>query len=156
MSGKSWARVLVWGALCSAGVLTTSAQAAEADKEARKRECLFTNQPQRWTVLDQQQLVVWGPSSKDAYLMKLFAPISDLRFTETLAFIDDDHNGMICGSGDKLAVPNSRVSSFPTPIASVQRVDDAELMALGEQYKVKLLSDKKAAELKAHDKHAHE
>jgi hypothetical protein len=157
MSSKSWARVLAWTALCAASMLAANVQAADADKDKHRNDCLFTSQPQRWTVLDQQQLVVWGPSSKDAYLMKLFAPISDLRFTETLAFIDDDHNGMICsGGGDKLAVPNSRASSIPTPISSVRRVDDAELMALGEQYKVKLLSDKKIQELKQHDKQAHE
>ncbi|MGC3982907.1 MAG: DUF6491 family protein [Steroidobacteraceae bacterium] len=128
-----------------------------ADKnETSKRECLFSSQPQSWRVLDQQQLVLWGPSSKDAYLVKLFAPVQDLRFTESLAFIDRDHNGMICGDGsDQIAIPNSKVSSFPTIITSMRKVDDAELVTLGEQYKVKLISDKKAQALKDHDKQAH-
>lgn len=130
-----------------------SAYAADTGKD---RECLFSSQPQSWRVLDQQQLIIWGPSQKDAYLVKLFAPVQDLRFTETLAFIDDDHNGMICGDGgDKIAVPGSKVSSFPTIITSMRKVDDAELLALGEKYKMKLISDKKAAELKSHDKQAH-
>ncbi len=138
----------------AAGLLTGNTQAA--DTSTRSRDCLFTSQPQSWRVLDQQQLVIWGPSQKDAYLVKLFAPVQDLRFTESLAFIDDDHNGMICGDGgDKIAIPDSKVSSFPTIISSMRKVDEAELLALGEQYKVKLISVKKALELKSHDKQIH-
>lgn len=137
------------------GLSIGNAYATDADA-SKGRECLFSSQPRSWRVLDQQNLVIWGASQKDAYLVKLFAPVQDLRFTETLAFIDDDHNGMICGSGgDKIAVPDSKISSFPTPITSMRRVDDAELVALGEKYKMKLISDKKAEALKNHDKQAH-
>lgn len=142
----------------AASLIIGSAYAADSDSANKNKrgDCLFARQPQSWRVLDQQQLIVWGPSQKDAYLVKLFSPVQDLRFTETLAFIDDDHNGMICGDGgDKIAVPGSKISSFPTIIASMRRVDDAELVALGEQYKMKLVSDKKAQEIKSHDKQIH-
>lgn len=115
------------------------------------RTCLFANQPQSWQVLDQKQLILWGPTRKDAYLVELFAPSPDIGFAETLAFIDDDHDGRIC-EGDKIAVPDSHMASPPAIISSMRKVDEAELLALGEQYKVKLVSDKKAQELKSHDK----
>jgi hypothetical protein len=98
-----------------------------------------------------------GSVEKDAYLVTLFSPVSDLHFTETLAFIDGDHNGMICGDGgDKISIPGSSISSFPTLIKSMRKVDDAELVALGEKYKMKLISDKRAQAVKSHDKQIHE
>lgn len=140
--------------LTCAGLLSHSTYATDAAKE---RDCLFVSQTQNWRVLDSQQLILWGPSQKVAYLVKLFAPVSDLPFSEALAFIDDDHDGMICGNGgDKIAVPNSPTSSFPTTITSMRKVDDAELLALGEKYKMKLISDKKAQAVKSHDKQIHE
>ena len=84
-----------------------------------------------------------------------------MRFSLELAVIDGDHNGMICGgSTDKITVPNA-ISSFPANIDSMRKVDDAELVALGEQYKMKLIPDKrieavKSESLKSHDKQIHE
>lgn len=139
--------VLFSSALCQA--CTGNAATAPTHKD---RACLFANQPQRWRVLDQRQLILWGPSRTDAYLVELFSSSSDIGFAETLAFIDDDHDGRIC-AGDKIAVPDSHMASLPAIISSMRKVDEAELMALGEKHKVKLISDKKAQELKSHDKH---
>lgn len=131
----------------------SSVHAAEAADSKAGRACLFASQPSSWQVLDRQHLVLWGPTQRDAYLVTLFAPVTDLAFAETLAFIDGDHNGMICGGvGDEIKVPSTTIPSFPTAITSMRKVDDAELVKLGEQYKVKLLSDKKIKEVKAHDK----
>ncbi len=142
--------------LAIAGLLSGSVHATDADTR-KGRECLFARQPSDWKVLDNQTLILWGPTQKDAYLVKLFAPVSEMRFAMTLAVIDDDHNGMICGdSTDKIAVPNTPVTSLPTNITSMRKVDDAELVALGEKYKVKLISDKRAQEVKSHDKQIHE
>lgn len=132
--------------------MSVSAHSAQADDKAAKpeRECMFTVQPRSWRVLDQQQLVLWGPSQQDAYLVTLFTPVSDLRFTESLAFIDDDHNGMICGDGgDKIAVPNSRTGTWPTIIKSMTKLDEAALIELGQKHNMKLLSAKRQKELDA-------
>jgi Family of unknown function (DUF6491) len=139
--------------LCS---FICNACASDGGVSRKDRACLFANQPQSWQVLDDEQLVLWGPAQKGAYLVKLFAPVPDLRFAETLAFIDGDHNGMICGGdADKIAVPRSHITSFPAIISSMRKVDEAELVTLGEKYKVKLISDKKAQEIKKHDKQIH-
>lgn len=143
--------------LTVAGSLTAGgswAGDAETTKE-KGRDCLFASQPSSWKVLDKQTLILWGPSQRDAYLVKLFSPVSDMRFSETLAVIDGDKNGMICGgSTDKITVPNA-VASFPANIDSMRKVDDAELVALGEQYNTKLISDKRAQAVKDHDKQIH-
>lgn len=150
-------------ALAASAIIGTAHAADATDDKADKiddkqtRACMFTSQPLTWTVLDDRQLVLWGPTQKDAYLVKLFSPLHDLRFTESVAFIDGDRNGMICGNGgDKIGVTRSSIPAFPSTITSMRKVDDAELLALGEQYKVKLLSDKKAQALKQHDKHVHD
>ncbi len=144
--------------LALAGLLSmggSHAGDAEPPKE-RGRDCLFASQPSSWRVLDKQTLILWGPSQRDAYLVKLFSPVPDMKFSVTLAVIDGDRNGMICGgSTDKITVPDA-ISSFPANIDSMRKVDDAELLALGEQYKMKLISDKRAEEVKKHDKHIHE
>lgn len=146
-------KTLIASVLIMACSVFPTAHAAEKTDTKADRACLFASQPSSWQVLDRQHLVLWGPTQRDAYFVTLFSPISDLSFTETLAFIDGDHNGMICGGvGDKIGVPNNTVGSFPTGISSMRKVDDAELVKLGEQYKVKLLSDKKMKEVKAHDK----
>lgn len=137
-------------------IATGNAHAEAADKQPSDRICLFSSQPQNWQVLDPQHLVLWGPTQKDAYLVTLFAPLQELKFSEKLAFIDDDHNGMICGNGgDKIGIVDTPVPAFPSTITSMRKVDDAELVALGEQYKVKLLSAKRTAAVKDHDKQVH-
>lgn len=147
-------------ALILLGAASTASGAESANKAANKakegRDCMFSSQLSSWTVLDDQQLVVWGSGQHDAYLIKLFAPEHELRFAETLAVIDHDHNGLICGDGgDRLTVPGSITMSLPAIISSMRRVDDAELLALSEKYKVKLLSKKKIEALKEHDKQIH-
>lgn len=146
--------------LVTCGLTATAHADQDKDKngkEVRSHDCLFASQPDGWRVLDRQHLVLWGPSQKYAYLVTLFAPIQELNFADTLAFIDGDHDGMICGnSGDKVAVPDRQVPAFPTAITSMRKVSQAELVTIGEQYNVKLFSDKKTQEIKEHDKQAHD
>ena len=102
---------------------------------------MYTTQPSNWRVLDGQHLVLWGTSQHDIYLVTLFSPISDLKANEVIAFIDTDRNNKLCGDGaDKIAAPNSKTDSSPTPIISMTKLDERELIALGEKYKVQLLS----------------
>ncbi len=129
-------------------MLITSAHAAQPAQEKPDRACMFTTRPSSWRALDQQHMVLWGPSQQDAYLVTLFSPISDLRATETFAFIDSDHNGKLCGDGsDKIAAPNSKTDPSPNSIKSMSKLDESELIALGEKYKLQLLSPARIKEL---------
>lgn len=147
---------LTWLAVLSVSSVVGAFQVqGETTTAPRSRDCLFATQPSRWAVLDQKNLVVWGPG-RQAYEVSLFFPLPELPFSESLAFIDGDHNGMICGdSFDKIAIPNQPTANIPSSIESMRRVDDAQLLALAEKYQVKLLSDKQIAELKERNKKAH-
>jgi hypothetical protein len=63
-----------------------------------KDACFWTRSLQDWTVLDDSTLLVHAPMAKDAYLVKLFAPIFGLSFRETLGFeAGGGSPGQICG-----------------------------------------------------------
>lgn len=111
----------------------------------KKSQCLFSTTVRDWRALDDSHLVIWGPSAKDTYLVEIMRRLPDMRVTENMAFIDGDHDGMICsGAGDQIAVPKSRVSA-PAFIAFMKRLDEAGLRAVGKQYNVSLAPQKDAA-----------
>ena len=58
--------------------------------------CIFTVNLNDWTVIDNSTLIVYAPLRKDPYLVKLFEPIFDLQFRESLGFEDIEHNGQLC------------------------------------------------------------
>jgi hypothetical protein len=58
--------------------------------------CIFTVNLNDWTVVDNSTLIVYAPMRKDPYLVKLFAPIFDLQFRESIGFEDIEHNGQLC------------------------------------------------------------
>jgi Family of unknown function (DUF6491) len=128
-------------AFCSG--LGSYATAADTTKKPNDNDCLFSTTVRDWRALDTRHLVIWGPGSKDAYLVETMSPVQDMRFTENMAFIDGDHNGMICGrGGDQVAVPGSKIS-IPTFINSVKRLNDDDVKAVEAQYKVQLGPRKK-------------
>jgi len=58
--------------------------------------CIFTANLYDWTVLDDSTLIVYAPLHREPYLVKLFAPMFDLPFRQTLGFEDTEHNGELC------------------------------------------------------------
>lgn len=123
----------------------TSAASAQmlsaASLQSPNKACMYTTQPQSWRVLDSQHLVLWGTSQQDIYLVTLFTPISDLRSNEVLAFIDSDRNQKLCGDGaDKIAAPNSKTDPQPTNITAMTKLEERDLISLGKQYNLQLLS----------------
>jgi hypothetical protein len=58
--------------------------------------CIFTVNLNDWTVIDNSTLIVYAPLRKAPYLVKLFSPIFDLQFRESLGFEDIEHNGQLC------------------------------------------------------------
>jgi hypothetical protein len=84
-----------------------------------------------WTVLNDQELIVYVPLRSQPYLIKLFAPVPDLKFDQRLGFQDVEHSGMICnGELDNLAVPHW--APHLIPIVAVRRlsaVQERQLLA---------------------------
>jgi hypothetical protein len=62
-----------------------------------KAACFWTRNIFDWTVLNETTLLVHSPGPNDAYLIKLFAPIPDLKFHEALGFEGGDGEpGQFC------------------------------------------------------------
>jgi hypothetical protein len=134
-------------ALAAAGIsIGASANASTATSHAGKNDCVFTSAIHDFRPLDRNKMVIWGPGRK-AYLVELSMPLPELKFANRLAFVDRDHNGMLCGYGmDRIIIADSSAAfRTPTTILGMQRLDDAGLAQLEEQYDVRLTRKKKDA-----------
>jgi hypothetical protein len=82
------------GAGCTAGG-TTATHAPPAPMPGTEA-CIYTIELYDWTVLDDSTLIVYAPVHQEPYLVKLFAPLFDLSFHQTLGFEGTEHNGQLC------------------------------------------------------------
>ena len=70
-----------------------------------KPGCFYLRSFNDWTVLDESNLLVHAPLEKNGYQVKLFQPVSGLKFHVGLGFEDVEHTGRICDkSRDYLVV----------------------------------------------------
>ena len=120
-SGHRGAGVL--SAVPPAALPSTSAPAPLPGTEA----CIFTVNLDDWTVLDDSTLIVYAPLRKDAYLVKLFEPIIDLPFRQSLGFEDVEHNGQLC-KGDYV-VARGEIPQR-TPITALRALTSAQAKQL--------------------------
>ena len=74
-------------------------------------------------------------------------PLPELKFANRLAFVDRNHDGMLCGYGmDRIVIADSSFGvRTPSTILGMTRLDDAGLAQLEEKYDVRLTRKKKAA-----------
>ena len=92
---------------------------------ARAARCFRVSTIDNWRVIDDRQLVVYGPGRGEAWHLQLFAPCQGLRFTETLGFRASGTD-RICGDpGDSVLWRGNRC-----PISAVRPVSPAELKML--------------------------
>lgn len=97
-----------------------------------KDACFWSSSLQDWTVLDDSTLIVHAPLAKDAYLIKLFAPIFGLSFHETLGFETGGGSpGQICGQTSYVLARNTG-GGIPDrqPIIAVRALTPAEAKTL--------------------------
>ena len=71
----------------------------------------------------------------------------ELKFANTIAFVDRNHDGMLCGYGMDRIVAVDSGPGFRTPatVLGMKRLDDAALAQLEQQYDVRLTRKKVAA-----------
>jgi hypothetical protein len=126
------------------------ATTASATSRASKNDCVFTRSIYDFKALDRNNLVIWAPSRSKAYLVQLSMPLPEIKFANRLAFVDRNHDGMLCGYGmDRIVVADSSAAfRTPTTILGMTRLDDAGIAQLEEKYDVRL-SRKKAAPVQA-------
>jgi len=110
-------------------------------------DCIRINSVGNYRVLDRNALVIWAPGRRDAYLVELSMPLFALQSSYTLAMIDRDLDGRLCGYGfDRIGVRDFGHPESST-INRMTRLDDAHLVQIEQQYNVKLRpSPKKAAD----------
>ena len=129
--------------LTAAGISIGASANASTSTHAGKNDCVFTSAIHDFRPLDRNKVVIYGPGRK-AYLVELSMPMPELKFANRLAFVDRNHDGMLCGYGmDRIVVADSS-PAFRTPatIMSMQRLDDAALTQLEQQYDVRLTRKK--------------
>ncbi len=137
-------------ALCSTALLaqrircgrrpTESGQAnAAAESRPRGGDCIFSRTIDSWTVLDNETLLIYAPSRKSPYLVKLFRPEYSLKSEFQLGFLDRDNDGQICDVSRDAIVLQGLGRGFANriPIRSVQRINEAEANELIAKSKVK-------------------
>ena len=133
-------------ALAVAGISSGASANASTASHAGKNDCVFTSAINDFKPLDRNKMVIYGPGRK-AYLVELSMPLPELKFANRLAFVDRNHDGMLCGYGmDRIVVADSGIGlRTPSTILGMQRLDDAGLAQLEQQYDVRLTRKKKAA-----------
>ena len=119
---------------------------ATTSSHAGKNDCVFTSAINDFKPLDRNKMVIFGPGRK-AYLVELGMPLPELKFANRLAFVDRNHDGMLCGYGmDRIIVADSGFGfRTPSTILGMQRLDAAGLAQLEQQYDVRLTRKKKDA-----------
>ena len=146
-------RSLVFAAVAMSMVAGASAPAVastDTSSHAGKNECVFTRTINDFKVLDRNKMIIWAPTRSRAYLVELAMPMPELKFANTIAFVDRNHDGMLCGYGmDRVvAVDSSPGFRTPSTVLGMKRLSDADLAQLEQQYDVRL-TRKKVAEAPA-------
>jgi uncharacterized protein DUF6491 len=121
MSGLRWRNAAVSLATAAIAACATGASSPTSDP------CVFRVNLNDFTVLDDSTLIVYGPLHKDAYLVKLFAPITSLTFRQSLGFESMENNGQLC-RGDYVVARGDLPQRMP--ISSLRALTDAEAKQL--------------------------
>jgi hypothetical protein len=141
-------RTSVFAAVAIAMAAGAGAQASTATdtSHAGKNECVFARTINDFKVLDRNKMIIWAPTRSKAYLVELSMPMPELKFANTIAVVDRNHDGMLCGYGlDRIVVADSS-PGFRTPstVMGMKRLNDADLAQLEQEYDVRLTRKKVA------------
>jgi Family of unknown function (DUF6491) len=100
---RCWGTILV--ALVSVGGCSTprTQPTPASDGFPGTADCVMQLYIQNFDVIDPATLIVYAPTPKDAFLLKLAQPVPDLNSRESIGFEAAHHDGQICGvNGDLL------------------------------------------------------
>jgi len=125
--------LMLWTSLGMAAEPAKPAAATKPDGNA----CAWFNSIDDWRELDDRNLLVWV-SRNEFYHLELSAPLFDIGTAESIAFVDHNHDGRVCGFGmDEVVVPRSSMFGSAT-IINMTRLDETSLAQLADQYHIKL------------------
>jgi hypothetical protein len=128
-----------------AGTSLAATERTAPQLPANDNACVFFRTLYDWQVLDDRHLLIWAPGEPDPYQVELATPLNGLRFAHTLAFVDRNADGRLCGFGmDRIALTDAPVQQDAT-IAGITKLDATTLAALAEHYGVKISPRRLAA-----------
>lgn len=113
------------------------AAATEKSDKASGGDCLFSRTISSWDVLDNETLIIYAPTRKNPYLVKLWSPAFGLRSEFTLGVEDRDNDGQFCDYGRDAIVVSAPGGPERYNIRTVQRIEETEAKALLEGAKQK-------------------
>jgi hypothetical protein len=129
--GQAARLVVVLAAVLSAACATGgAAQHPPAAPLPGKDACVFMSEVFDWVVIDPSTLIVYAPTRKDAYLLKLFEPEPELNFKERIGFEDSDHDGMLCGNGGDYLVLRDDIAPRRVPIVAFRKLSPEQARQL--------------------------
>jgi Family of unknown function (DUF6491) len=100
-------------------------------KLTRTSDCVFQSTVNDFAVLDDTHVVLYSGGQRKAYLVELAGGCFDVRTQSTLAAIDGDRNGQICGFGrDSIAYRRMGLVE-DCPIMGMQELSDERRAELG-------------------------
>ena len=112
MKSALWATPLLLLAACatpSSDMVSTTAEKQAANqnrkiKMVRTTDCVFQSSINGFDALDSRYVVLYASGRRKAYLAEISGGCFDMKYRSTLASVDGDSNGRICGYGaDSLA-----------------------------------------------------
>ena len=130
----------------AAGASAPAVASTDTSSHAGKNECVFARTINNFKVLDRNNMIIWAPTRSRSYLVELSMTMQELKFANTIAFVDRNHDGMLCGYGmDRIvAVDSSPGFRTPATVLGMKRLNDADLAQLEQQYDVRLMRKKVA------------
>lgn len=120
-----------------------SEQQATAKPKRGMDTCVFNSALDDWQALDDNTLVVWGPSKRDAYKVSLSMPLMGLKFAHQLGFADGTRDGRLCSYGRDAIILGNDSMAQRSSISYVEKLNAETLAQLEAKYSVKLVPQSK-------------
>lgn len=124
--GARLAGLLLAGALGACAGQRDSSNGGAENQPAMtgQQACFYRRQVQDFHALDRSSLVVFAPTRRNAYLVQVSPPSSELRFADGLAF--DSRSNQVCGrAGDALLLGAGALRRYA--VVDVRRLEPGQL-----------------------------
>jgi hypothetical protein len=88
-------------ACASSDSMVQTRQKAKSDPHVLKgsSDCISESLVSGFNALDDRHLLLYGSGSRRVFLVEISPACFDLKYRNTLAVVDGDNNGQICGFG---------------------------------------------------------
>jgi len=91
-----------------------------------REQCVAILYIQNWDVIDPNTLIVYAPEPKDAFLVKMVQPVSNLSARDSIGFSSGTHDGKLCGNEGDVMVRES----LRDPVSAVRSLRGGEVRQL--------------------------